>query len=303
MSIPSTEATLAFKSEATLGECPVWDEQVGRLYWIDIISGKLCRCDPSSGENVAFAIGSPVGSFALRQGGQGAIIATEGGFAFLGFDSGETTPLSDPEPHLPGNRFNDGKCDPKGRFWAGTLSCDNEKDAGSLYCINSTLNITKKWDHLTCSNGMAWDTDDHIFYLIDSVNQTIHCFDYDLETGGISNQSVVAQLDYNNVLPDGMTIDTENKLWVALYNGSAIIRLDPSSGDILYKVNVPVPQVTSCTFGGPDFRELYITTAREGMSQEEIRRKPLSGSVFKAEVPFYGSPASRFAGKKSFGSY
>lgn len=294
MSVPSAKAELVFKNDATLGECPVWDEKNNLLYWVDILSGELYRYNPVEEEHTVFPINEHIGSFALCGDMQGAILAVRSGFAFLEWKNKKITRLSDPESHVPGNRFNDGKCDPYGRFWAGTLSYDGYEGTGSIYCVNSEYNVSKKMGGFTIPNGMAWDTEEHLFYLIDSSKQTIYCFDYDQETGKLGNQSVVVKLDNVQGLPDGMTIDEENKLWVAIYNGAKVIRIDPATGRILYSIKLPVPQVTSCTFGGPGLNELYITTAREHMAKEQIEQVPLSGSLFKAKLPFEGKVACCF---------
>ncbi|MFH5833990.1 SMP-30/gluconolactonase/LRE family protein [Halalkalibaculum sp. DA384] len=295
MSIPSQKAELELEYDATLAECPVWDERENQLYWVDILSGILYRYDARRKQNTGFEIGEHVGSFAMRED-RGAVLALKSGFAFYDFETRKTTHLSDPEAHLPNHRFNDGKCDPRGRFWAGTLSYDQQQGAGSLYMLNSNLSIDLKLRRLTIPNGMAWDTGLEAFYFIDSPDRTIYSFDFDEHTAEIDNRSVVLELDHPDALPDGMTIDTEGNLWVALYNGFKVICIDPGNGNTLYEVELPVPQVTSCTFGGDQLDELYITTAREHMKEEQVEKYPLSGSIFRAKVPFNGTPARRFAG-------
>lgn len=295
MSIPSQEAELELQFDATLAECPVWDERENLLYWVDILSGQLYRYDPVQKENTGFEIGEHIGSFALREE-NGAVLALKSGFAFYDFDAGKITHLSDPEAHLPNHRFNDGKCDPKGRFWAGTLSYQQQQGVGSLYVLNPNLSIDLKLRKLTIPNGMAWDTEKQVFYFIDSPDSTIYSFDYDEKTGEITNRSVVLKIDHPEALPDGMTIDDEGKLWTALYNGYKVIRIDPKTGEILYEIMLPVPQVTSCVFGGEKLNELYITTAREHMTEEQVEEFPLSGSIFKTELPFNGTRGTRFAG-------
>lgn len=295
MNIPTKEAEVVLKSNAELAECPVWDERDNLLYWTDILLGKLFRYDPQQREQTVFEIGEDVGSFVLREE-EGAVLAMKSGFALYDFESKKTTHISNPEYGLPNNRFNDGKCDPTGRFWAGTLSYDQQQGAGSLYILNPNLSVDTKLRNLTIPNGMAWDTGKQSFYFIDSPHRTVYSFDFDETTGELQNRSVVFKLDHPEAMPDGMTIDEEGKLWVALYNGHKVVRIDPESGDLLYEVLLPVPQVTSCTFGGKELSELYITTAREHMTDEQVSRFPLSGSIFKAVLPFKGTPAVRFAG-------
>lgn len=289
----TTEAAIAYRHDATLGEGPVWDEREGRLYWVDILSGTLFRYDPAANRSRAHDLGEHLGAVGLRREG-GLVAALQSGFAFYDPAAGEKIPITDPEADRPGNRFNDGKCDPSGRFWAGTLSYELEEGAGSLYCLSRDLEVEVRLRGLTISNGMAWSGDR--FFFIDTPTRQIMAFAYDQESGDIAHPEVLRAVDEEEGYPDGMTIDREGALWVALYDGYKVIRIDPVSGQTLFEVHLPVPQVTSCTFGGADFRDLYITTAREHMSSEEVRRWPLSGSLFKASVPFTGSPANRFGG-------
>lgn len=291
----STEATPELKHEAILGEGPVWDEVEEKLYWIDILSGSLFAYSLREKKNRTYDAGAHLGAVALRRKG-GLLMALQTGFAFFDPIERQLTHVTDPEPHIPDNRFNDGKCDPSGRFWAGTLSYTLGEGAGTLYCLDTDLSVSPKLQDLTIPNGMAWNSSRDRFYFIDTPTGTICSFDYDDGSGKISNREIVRYIDSSEGFPDGMTIDDEDGLWIALYGGGKVIRIDPVSGKTLFEVQLPVPKVTSCTFGGPELDELYITTAREHMSKEEIARWPLSGSLFKAKLPFRGKPAFRFAG-------
>ncbi|MDX1617888.1 MAG: SMP-30/gluconolactonase/LRE family protein [Balneolaceae bacterium] len=295
MGVRTTVAEIAYEKDADLAECPVWDERNNLLCWVDITGGLLYRFDPAGKSSEHFDIGRDLGSFALRESG-GAILATRSGFAFYDFNDRSLTPIENPEPESSNSRFNDGKCDPEGRFWSGTLTYDFKRGAGSLYCLDTDLKVKRKLQNVTIPNGMAWDTGKQLFYFIDSPNRKIYSFRYDRETGSLSDRSVIRAIDESMGFPDGMTIDREGALWVALYEGSRVIRINPESGDTLFSVLLPVPRVTSCTFGGADLNELYITTARENMPKERLEKYPLSGSLFRARVPFRGSPAVRFAG-------
>ncbi len=289
------EAELEYKFDATLGEGPVWDEQGEKLYWVDILSGALFQYDPSAETNTIYEVGKHIGCLALREKG-GLVMGLQSGFAFFDPETENITKITDPESHLPDNRFNDGKCDPSGRFWAGTLSYNEEQGAGSLYCLDEELNVDVKLQNLTIPNGLTWNKNRTRFFFIDTPTRKVLGYDYDDGSGEISDPAVIKEFDKKEGYPDGMTIDREDGLWVALYDGGKVIRIDPANGETLYEVYLPVPQVTSCTFGGPDFNELYITTGRENMSTREIQRVPLSGSLFKAILPFKGRPASRFGG-------
>jgi len=293
MQTDSVKAKPEVVTDAILGEGPVWDEIEQVLYWVDIMSGRLFVYSPSDKKNTAYAIGEHLGAISLRKEG-GLVAAMKTGFVFIDLNTGDITKIDNPESHIPGNRFNDGKCGPGGRFWAGTMSYDQTEGAGSLYCLNTDLSIDLKLKEITISNGLAWNQNKNKFYFIDTPTGEIGSFDYDLASGRILNRSVLRNIDKSEGYPDGMTIDREDNLWVALYGGAKVIRIEPSNGNTVFEIHLPVPKVTSCTFGGSQLDELYITTCRENMSDEEIKNYPLSGSLFIAEVPFKGLPAYRF---------
>lgn len=295
MSTPSIQAEMVLRQNALLGECPVWDERQNHLYWVDILSGNLFRYEPRQGKNFAYDIGEHIGSFALREK-EGAVLALKSGFAYFDFQSNRVEQIMNPESHLSNHRFNDGKCDPAGRFWAGTLSYDVAEGAGSLYMLNPGNQIETKLKDLTIPNGMAWDTGRNAFYFIDSPDRKIYRFEFNHSSGEIANRSVLFEFPSSGSLPDGMTIDSDGHLWVALYNGYKVVRINPDSAEIVFEVNLPVPKVTSCTFGGRNLNELYITTAREHMTENEIANAPLSGALFKAVLPFRGIKTHRFKG-------
>lgn len=291
----SIQAKLELSIDAHLGEGPVWDEIRQKLWWVDILSGKLHKYDPSASKNSSIDLGEHIGAAVLRKNG-GFVLAMKSGFYFFNEKTAEKTAVTDPESHLPENRFNDGKCDPAGRFWAGTLNYNLEKGAGSLYCLKPELTVEKKVSGITISNGLSWNSRGDRFFFIDTPTGNISSFQYDKESGDISNRSVITHIDEKIGYPDGMTIDEDDKLWVALYGGGRVIRINPENGEIEFEVVLPVPKPTSCTFGGKDLNELYITTCREHMSREELKKYPQSGSLFRAKLPFRGMPVNRFAG-------
>ncbi len=294
MTYPSTDAKLELQTEAHLGEGPVWDEAEQKLYWVDLLSGNLHRYDPDDGNNISYDIGEHVGAAVLRESG-GFVLALASGFAFYDPDTGRIEPISKPESDKPGNRFNDGKCDPSGRFWAGTMAYDLKEGAGSLYCLTRDLKVKRKLSGITISNGLAWNRAADRFFYIDTPTGNVYSFQYNDQSGEITDKQTVFHVENEMGYPDGMTIDTEDKLWVALYAGGKVIRIDPVAGEIIYEIHLPVPKVTSCTFGGKELNELYITTCREHMTDEEIEKFPLSGSLFKAKLPFKGLPAERYS--------
>lgn len=286
-----------FEYDAELGEGPVWDENRQHLWWVDLLKGKICCYSPADQTNKVYPAGEYTGAVALREKG-GLVAALWSGFAFFDPDSGRIRKVTDPEPQKAGNRFNDGKCDSSGCFWAGTMKHNQNKGKGqgSLYRLNPDLSTERVLTGLTIPNGLAWDDQRGKFYHIDTGLRQIRSFTFKRETGVLSDPEVFKTFDGENGFPDGMAIDAEGGLWVALYAGGKVVRLHPENRTIDFEISLPVPKPTACTFGGKDLDELYITTGREFMTDGEIANAPLSGSLFKAAVPFRGLPASRFAG-------
>lgn len=264
---------------ADLGEGPVWDEQRNRLLWVDIVSGRVNQWYADTEEYEAVDFPCKVGSIALMQTNK-LVAATDKGFAFLNLENGEFAYLVDPEEGKKGNRFNDGKCDSQGRFWAGSLNEKGQKQAAALYLLDGKGVVTKKIDKVSCSNGMAWSPNDETFYFIDTSIRQIVAYDFESGAGRISNRRIVIEVDPADGLPDGMTIDAEGMLWIALWGGWKVVRWDPGTGEKLAEIRLPVSQVTSCAFGGADLNDLYITSAKIGLTAEERRAQPAAGSLF-----------------------
>ncbi len=287
-------AELVLDAQAQLGEGAIWDSQTALLYWVDIMGRKVHIYDPATGSDRAVDVGQQVGTVVPRRSG-GLMLAVENGFAFLDLDTKAVTPICDPPEHNPALRFNDGKCDPAGRFWAGTLSSERKAEA-SLYCLFPDLTTKRMLTGVMNSNGICWALDAKTMYYIDTPTQTVAAFDYDVETGEISNcrAAVVVPEDVGH--PDGMTIDAEGKLWVAHWGGWSVGRWDPETGEQLATVAVPAAHVSSCAFGGPDLDELYITTAGIGVDCEAAREQPHAGGLFRAKPGVRGVAAFEFVG-------
>jgi len=264
------------------------------LYWIDIVQHKVCRFDPRNSSNLAFDVGESVGTVVVTANGK-LLLALRTGFAWLDPETGRVNHLSDPESDKPHTRFNDGKCDPRGRFWAGTM-VENSKDGdAALYCLDTDLSVTRKLTGVTCSNGIVWSCDGTRMFYIDTPTRQIRCFDYEPVDASLSSPRVAVEVPSGSGAPDGMAIDEQDGLWVALFGGSKVIRYDPANGKATHEVTVAAPNVTSCALGGVSMDELYITTARVGLDHEGQQRYPFAGSLFSARVPFKGVPARRFA--------
>jgi sugar lactone lactonase YvrE len=287
---------VVIEAKAILGEGAIWDSRKKVLYWVDIMKGMLHIYNPANGENSSLHIGQFVSTVVPSQNGQ-LILTRKDGFASFNPIKGEVTLINNPEAHLPGNRFNDGKCDPAGRFWAGTMALGQEKEAGSLYCLFPDLTVKKMIENVTISNGLVWTADHSIFYYIDTPTSEVAAYDYDIASGKISNRRVAISISETEGSPDGMTIDAEDMLWIAHYGGGQVCRWNPKSGKKMQSIKLPVSQPTSCAFGGDNLDELYITTCRENMKDEQLLREPLAGALFKCTLlPVKGVPAFVFKG-------
>jgi sugar lactone lactonase YvrE len=277
-----------------LGEGPVWDPKRKTICWIDILSGIIHQYSPGQRKHNTFEIHQMIGSIAFCTDGN-YIAALQNGFAFIDRETGEIKMITDPEAHLPNNRFNEGKCDPAGRFWAGTMAFSELPGSGNLYVMHKDLSEVKKIEDVTVSNGMAWSADYKTFYYIDSPTRRVVAYDYDNPSGHISNKRTIIKIARQEGFPDGMTIDNEGMLWIAHWGGWQVSRWDPKSSEKLCSIKMPVAKVTSCTFGGEDFTDLYITSAKIGLTENELIEQPLAGSLFVLpNSPFKGTSAFEF---------
>jgi len=290
------QSELILDVKALLGEGPIWHARAGVLYWVDISGCKVHIFDPATGTDRAIDVGQPVGTIVPRRSG-GVMVALRDGFAALDLDSGALTMIADPEAHLPQNRFNDGKCDPAGRFWAGTMrQAEDQRGGGSLYRLDPDLSVHRMRGDITVANGIAWSLDARSMYFIDTPTMTVAAFDYNLETGDIANPRPVVHTPDGPGFPDGMTIDAEGMLWVAYWGGWRVVRWNPNTGEALAVIELPVERVTAPWFGGPNLDELYITTARVGLDDAGLTGQPHAGSIFVAKPGVRGLAAFEFAG-------
>lgn len=286
---------VVIKRHSTLGEGAIWDAAEGVLYWVDIVEKILFTYDPMSGTNRELKLEKFIGTVVPRGKG-GLTVALEDGFYNLDPATGVLEQIADPESGIPGNRFNDGKCDPSGRFWAGTMGREGEAGKGSLYRLDADGNVTTMLSGIHISNGICWSPDKRTMYHTDTLDWVIRAYDYDDKSGTISGERTVVTVAEKNGFPDGMTIDAEGMLWVALWEGGRVIRYDPDTGRKLAEVSVPVSRVTSCAFGGPGLGTLYITTATMGMDESEMADEPLAGSLFACEPGVVGMQAFAYEG-------
>lgn len=280
----------------TLGEGPVWNQEKESICWIDILQGYIHQyCLPTK-EQKSIHAGQMVGSVCLHTPQQ-LIAAVENGFATIDLENEIITPIADPENDLTENRFNDGKCDPAGRFWAGTMNRSGNQPSANLYVLDKDFSVRKIKSGLHVSNGLAWSPDQKTFYLIDTFQRHVLAFDYDQYTGNISNEREIIKIPAAMGKPDGMTIDVEGMLWICLWDGWKVTRWDPANGKLLSDFKLPAARVTSCTFGGKDLDDLYVTTARVGLDDGELKNQPLAGSLFVIKkCGFTGLPTTPFGG-------
>jgi sugar lactone lactonase YvrE len=277
------KAELAFKTESTLGESPMWHPQQQKLYWVDIEKMELHNFDPSTTLHKIFKTEKRIGSVVPAKNGH-LILALQGEIAELDPSTNTIKKLIDLEPHLPMNRCNDGKCDNQGNLWIGTMHINCKAGEGSLYCIDSKLNVVPVMQNLSISNGMCWSLAGDKMYFIDSSDRCVKCFDFNITKHELSNEKVVVKSRTDTELPDGMCLDSEGMLWVAFWGGQRVGRYNPKTGEPLAHIEVPALNVTSCCFGGADLKTLYITTAQEGLSQHQLLEYPLSGSLFSCSL-------------------
>ncbi len=291
----SKEVKVLVDIRALVGEGALWDEKAQVLYWVDILSNALYIYDPATGENRHYDVGQHVGTVVLRESG-GVMLSLANGFASYDLESGKLTILSDPEAHLPNNRFNDGKCDPGGRFWAGTMAYTNQSTQGSLYRMDADHSVHKMLGDIGISNGIVWSHDKRTMYYIDSSAGTVRAYDYDNASGDIRNERVIISVPKEMGLPDGMAIDAAGMLWVAHFGGSCVRCWDPHIGKVSDEIVLPASQITSCAFGGEKLDTLYITSAAVGLDAAALAQQPLAGSLFAVQPGVKGALTYRFAG-------
>jgi len=280
---------LLFDTKALLGEGPIWDAHTQTLYWVDILNKRVY-----AEGNILAQLDDFVGCIAPRNGG-GLILTQRFGFARLEVDSVELTSLASPENVPTNNRFNDGKCDPRGRFLAGTMDMGEKDPTGSLYSFDGK-SITKLLGNVTISNGLTWSPDHKTFYYIDTPTREVKAFDYDMETGALANPRVAVRVTESLGWPDGMTSDMQGHLWIAMWGGAQVTKWNPNTGELLEQIPVPAKNVSSCIFGGKNLNELYLTSARLGLDEATLVEYPLTGGVFRLETNVEGMPTFEFTG-------
>lgn len=283
-----------------LGEGPVWDEQKRTLYWLDSFSMRWFCLTPDD-QLAHFSAPSAVGTLALRQDG-GLLLGLEDGVYLADAENGRVSFLCNPEQGIIGNRFNDGKPGPCGRLFIGTMSTANNDGSGNapatgaLYAVEEDGSWKRLLTGIGISNGMAWNRKKDTFYYADSPTRCVFAFDYDLKSGLLTNRRVAVMIPEGEGIPDGLTIDENDQLWIAQWGGWCVSHYDPATGELIGKISVPVEHVTSCCFGGENLDTLYITTAATGLDVYQLNDQPNAGMLFAAIPGVRGLPPYRFGG-------
>ena len=277
---------ILFDVKATLGEGPAWDEKTQTLYWVDILGKRIY-----AGGEVLTELDDYIGCLAPTKNGH-LIVGKRA--SFMDFDpatSQQTVLVTLPESAT--NRMNDGKCDPAGRLIAGTMDMNETEPTGSVYSYDGKSNRVLFRD-VTISNGMAWSADHKTFYYIDTPTCEVRAYDYDVKTGEIANRRKAFDVPKSLGWADGMTSDTEGNLWIAMWGGAQVTRWNPNTGQLLEQIPIPALQSSCPVFGGKNRNELYVTSARKGMSESDLSKYPLSGGLFKVETKYEGMPTFEF---------
>ncbi|HEV2352629.1 MAG TPA: SMP-30/gluconolactonase/LRE family protein [Puia sp.] len=282
------KASVLYSSRCELGEGPYWHAQRKSCFWVDIEARKIFEYKWLTGVTTVKILPSRV-SLVVQDSNDQLILALEGGIAKYDFDTDALDCILDLERELLDHRPNDGKVDPKGRLWLGTMHREFNHGAGSLYSIQGNLECRRKLTGITISNGLAWSPDSKRLYYIDSPTQKVQCFRFDAATGQIDFQDDVIHIPTEMGTPDGMAIDADGLLWIAHWGGFGVYRWDTRNGRCVGKIELPVPNVTSCAFGGPDLDHLLITTARQDLSADDLARYPTSGDLYIAKMPVKGT--------------
>ncbi len=290
MTVQQLNADLVVDAHAPLGEGARWDP-AGHLYWVDIIAPALHVYDPSADTDRVIPVDRYLGAVALRSSG-GLIAAVREGFAILDPTTGLIDLLVAVHPTNSGLRMNDGGCDPQGRFWAGSMALDEHPGAGSLYRLDPDGSVATILTGVTISNGIVWGLDGSTTYYIDTPTRRVDAFTFDADAGRISGRHPVVEVPPGPGSPDGMTIDADGCLWVALYGGSHVHRYAPD-GRLLASVSIPATAPTSCTFGGADLDVLYVTTAAKGTPPGSS--EPHAGGLFAVDPKVRGVPTIPYA--------
>jgi len=285
-----TEPEVVLDARAQLAEAPLWDDVTDTLLWVDILGHEVHRLDPVTGTDTVLSLPGPVGVAVPRRAG-GLVVAVGMAAALLDEGSGALTELA--RFHC-GDRVNDGGCDPAGRVWVGTLTDAQTAGASALYAMEPDGDVCEVLGGVTLSNGLAWSPAGDTVYYVDTPLRRVDAFDYDIGTAALGGRRTVVDLSGVDGRPDGLTVDADGRLWVAMARGGAVRCYRPD-GALEHVLAVPAPLVTSCAFGGPSLSELYVTTGRWSMTAGQLGDHPYAGALFRiSDLGVQGLPCHRF---------
>jgi len=284
-------------ARCSVGENPLYDDAHGRLFWIDVRdTPAIHMLELRAGVEQTWPMREDIGSTALA-GHDRLLLALRSGFTFFDCRDGAVMPIVDPEPDLPGNRLNDGRCDAAGRYWCGSMNPESGTADGSLYVLAPDLQCRKVLGDFVTPNGIAWSADGATMYVADTRRGCIDAFAYDVASGALGERRTFADLGAMPGGPDGATIDAEGFLWSAQFDGGCVVRYAPD-GAMDRVIRLPVTKPTSCGFGGPGYRDLFVTTATRGLTAAALHAEPLAGRVLALDVGVTGVPPIAFAPTK-----
>jgi sugar lactone lactonase YvrE len=288
------EWQLAVDAGDRAGEGPAWEAERASLLWTDITGRRIHRLDPSTGGVWTRALEQMAGAVLPRASG-GLVLCLQDGVYLTDSDDGEPWLLSPVEADDQTTRLNDVKSDRAGRLWGGTMALDARADAGAFYRIERDGSVETIAAPVTISNGVDWSLDGSLMYYIDTATGRMDIFDFDLATGSATDRRPFIRFDESFGMPDGMTVDAEGGLWVAFYDGWAVRHFRPD-GKLERTIELPAARTTSCAFGGPRLDQLYVTSARDGLSEAQLAAQPHAGGLFVIESGVAGLPITPFAG-------
>jgi len=281
-------AEILYRSNCVLGEAVVWHKDKKVCLWVDVESKIIFEYHWEKKKVEQYKFDDRI-SLVVPAQGNNLILALQGGLVKFNTTSGLLSSLPSPiDVDWSNYRFNDGGCDENGRLWVSTMELQHKEGAGSVYCVENSGRVTKKIFNISIPNGFIWSPDHKNLYYTDSVRREIYSYSFNAATGQIGFEGIVIRVPENLGLPDGMAMDAEGKLWVALWDGYGVGRFDPANGRMIDFIDVPAPQVTCCSFAGDNLDHLVITTATSGMTPEALRNFPESGNVFVVKMNVRG---------------
>ena len=281
-------------AQAELGEGTLWSVREQALYWVDILGRRLYRYTPAQQTRDSWSFEEEISALAERRDGPGLLVTLRHDFAYFDPQTGNLQRLHRAETDKPGNRFNDGKCDAQGRFWGGTIDFACERATGAIYRFTVSGECQAMHPGYVVNNGPTWSLDGRTMYLNDTVQRRVQAFDFDPANGTLHNERTWLQWAPADGHPDGMTTDALGRLWIAHWGGACVTCHDPVTAQILARIALPTSHITNCVFGGPALRTLFISSARVGLSPEQLAAEPLAGALFSVDTDCEGLPSPLF---------